>query len=862
MRDWDDISEEISQHLHDRYHELRARGFSHDDARASILAEADDPDLVVSLNVARRDVASDVRYACRMLRRNFGVAAVIVLTLALGIGANAAVFSVVNAILLRPLPYRDADRLVVIWDNLTRHDLRNIEVSALEYTEFRDRNRVFDSVAAYSTRGFNVSGDASAERLDGAEVTATLFPALGVTPILGRTFTASDEQPDRERVIVSHDVWQRQFGGHPSIVGRIVNIDSRPAEVVGVMPAGFHFPGPSTDIWTPVVFDAELLSENNRGSRAYSVIARLKPNVSQQQALAAMRLITDQMSAEHPDAYRGGYYATVRPLKDEIVGDTSRALFVQLGAVALVLLIACVNVANLLLARSASRKKEVAIRVALGARRSRIVRQLLTESVVLASFGALAGLALAFWTVELLVAIAPPDLPRVGEISLDLRVVAFTALIGIVTGVLFGLAPALHAARADPADSLKDAARPGAAGSRRTIGNTLIVSEIALALVLVVAAALLVSSFARLQNVDPGFVADRLLTLRIAPAPARYATFDRGLQFYDALFATLRAIPGVRQVGGINALPMSGYGGDRTFYLSDRDNSHPENAQDEQLRFAMPGYFGAMGIPLLSGREFSDRDTLASPRVVVVNDAFARKFWPDGSAIGKRITFNLQEPAWYEIVGVSGSVKHHALDAAVRPEIYVPYAQPLFAGAMVRPMFVVIRTAGDPLSFAATVRERVAAVDRDQPISNVRSMEQRLGETLAPRRFNMAMLALFALVAVLLAAVGVYGIVSYAVTERSREIGVRLALGAEPVDVLALVLRYGLTLAVAGAVIGLLAAIGLTRVMSSLLFGTSPTDPLTLAVAVLSILAAAFAACVVPARRAARLDPLAVIRSE
>jgi len=807
------------------------------------------------------ELRQDLTFAARQLMKHRGFALVATLTLALGIGGTAAIFSVVNAVVLRPLPYRDPARIVVVWDNLVRHGLKDIVVSALEYTEFRDRNRVFERMAAYDTRGFNITGIATPERVNGAVVTASLLPLLGVRAEIGRVFEDADERPGVERVVLSHATWQRIYGGDRRIVGQVIAVDGKGAEVVGVMPAGFHFPDDTVEIWKPLVIDADLLSEDNRGSRSYSVIARLKPGISIEQAQSGMALVSDGMVRQHPQAYRGGYHTTVRGLQEEIVGGTRRVLLLQFGAVGFVLLIACANVANLLLARGSARRKEVAIRRALGANRLRIVGQLLTESVLLAVCGGAVGLIVAVWGLDLLTALAPSDIPRLTEIALDRRVVAFTAIVSLLTGILFGIVPALQMSRTDPGDTLKEGGRSGSAGRRRALGHALIVAEVALSLVLLVGAGLLINSFARVHAAAPGFNPERVLTMRIAPPEATYS-FERGEAFYADLFARLRATPAVRSVGAINALPLSGFGGDRSFYIEGRSTTRAEDLPDEEMRFVTPAYFRTMQIPILQGREFTERDTLASPRVAVVNQALARKYFPAGDAIGKRVAFTRQEPVWYQIVGVVGAIRHRALDAKELPELYVPNAQPLFPNPTVRALFVAVRADGDPLAMTASVRQVVAAVDPDQPIADVRSMEQRVSESLGPRRFNMVLLGVFAAVALTLCAIGIYGVVAYAVTERTHEIGVRLALGATARDVVAMVVGQGLALAVAGAAIGLVAAVALTRLMSSLLYGVTATDPLTFGAVALLLLVVAAGAAWLPARRATSVDPLIALRSE
>jgi putative ABC transport system permease protein len=862
MPEWpDDVAEELRQHLDDQYRELRAAGASHDDA---LRAMADDVNAVRSRRSGLRPelIAADVRYAFRTLRRNPGFAIVVLLTLALGIGANAAIFSVVNGVLLRPLPYRDADRLMVIRGDLKRPGLNDIPASAGEYVDYRDRSHAFEQVAAYDTVGFNLTGGGEPERVDGAIVSTTLFSLLGASAQVGRTLVADEDQPGRDDVVVlSHSLWTRRFSANPAIVGQTIPVDGRPAQVVGVMPAAFQFPDRSIEIWKPFLLDAEALSDNNRGSHGYTALARLKAGISRQQAQADLNAVTAAFKADHPGNYRNGFGATLRPLQEEIVGDTGRPLIVLLGAVAVVLLIACANVANLLLARAASRRKEIALRTALGASRGRLVRQLMTESVLVSAIGGSIGLGLAAWGVDLLITSAPDSIPRIQEVGVDARVAGFTALVSLATGLVFGLVPALRASRAPLNDALKEGGRAGG-GVHGFAGRALVVSEVALSLVLLIAAGLLIHSFTRLQDVAPGFDSSRLLTFRLSLPESRYTTFQKGQSFFDEFFAGLRRSPGVRGVAAINALPFSGLGGSRSFHIEGREEKRPEDQTEEQLRIVTDGYFAAMGIPIVAGREFTDRDALNQPRVAVVNDAMAKKHWPHESPIGKRVSFSTDEPHWYEIVGVAGNIKHRALEAADRPELYVPYRQPLFAGWTVRPMYVIARTSADPASTVAIARHEIARVDRDQPISDVRTMDERIGRSLSSRRFSMVLLALFAGLALTLAAVGIYGVVAYAVTERTHEIGVRVALGAQRRDVMAMVVGQGMTMTLVGTAIGVAASAALARLMSSLLFGVSAVDPATFVAIPLLLVAVALAACYVPARRAMRVDPLQALRSE
>ena len=857
---WKHLPEEISQHVQDLYDDLRARGATDEAARAAVEAELE------GANFSRRpfaDLGGDVRYAWRALRKYPGFAAVVILTLALGIGANAAIFSVVNAVVLQPLPYDRDGRLLAVWGNLHKPGLEEIPGSAAEFVDYRDRNRVFDLIAAYDTLGVNLTGFDQPERVPAAVITASLFTMLGESPALGRTFIAADEQPGRNHVaIVSHSLWQRRLGADPNIVGRTIAVDGTNLEIVGVTRAGFAFPDDVTELWQPLAFTAEDISEDQRGSHGFTIIGRLKRGATVAQASAEMKMLGEQMGAEHRGVYRTGFSATVRALHEELVGNVGPALFVLLAAVGVVLVIACANVANLLLARAAARQKEMAIRAALGAGRMRIVRQLLTESVVLGLCGGALGLLLAVWGVSGLVALAPPAIPRLNEIGVDGRVVSLTFVVSMLTGLLFGLVPALHASRHDVHETLKDGTRTSAdLGARGRVRRTLVVSEIALSLVLLIAAGLLINSFARVQDVHPGFNPDHVLTARLALSPSKY-TLEKGRRFTTDLFARIVETRAVEAAAAINAVPFSGRGGDRSFFVEGRPVQPGEPSPDEQVRFVTAGYFGAMQIPLIRGREFTDRDVDAAPHVAVVNDAFARKYWPNENALGKRVQFQQDTANRYEIVGIAGNVRHRALDAIEKPELYIPIFQPLFEGFRMPPIDLVVRTASDPASFAPALREIVTALDHDQPISEVRTMEQRIGQSLASRRFNMLLLGLFAALALVLAAVGIYGVVAYTVTERTHEIGVRLALGAQPRDVLAMLVGQGMTMAAVGGIAGIVIAAALTRVMAGLLFGISPTDPATFVIITGILAVIAFIACYVPARRATVVNPVTALRNE
>ncbi len=805
----------------------------------------------------------DVRFGLRSLRRHSGFTAIAVVTLALGIGANSAIFSVVNAILLRPLPYPNAERLMVIWENLHASGLDDTEISAPEFKDFQEQCKAFDQLAAYTSEGFNLTSAENPERLKGALVSASLFSALGREARLGRTFLPDEDQFGHDQaVILSHALWQRRFGGDPQIVNRTIILDGTATTVVGVMPADFHFPDKETEIWRPLALSPELLTENNRGSHFLNVIARLRPGVTLLQAQSEMNAVTGRLSAEHRATYPRGFSARVRSLHEELVGNLRKALFVLLAAVGLVLAVACANVAHLLLANSASRYKEIGIRSALGASRMRVVRQFLTESCLLSILGGTAGLALAIWGVEVLITLLPKDTPRLEEIRLDYRVVLYTLSLSMLTGVLFGLFPSLQASKANLNEVLKEGARGTESLRRLRLRSVLVVSEFALALMLLIGAGLMIKSFRRLQEVKPGFQAANLLTARVALPDSKYSEFPKSRSFFQQLFERVQARPEVKSVGAINVLPFGGGGSDRSFSIEGSEVAPGQPHPDEQVRFVSAGYFRTMQIPLLKGRDFTERDLPDTPQVVIANQALARKYWPNEEAIGKRVSFSTRHPKWYQIVGIVGNVKHRGLDVAEKPEFYIPFFQPLFADSNLQPMYLVARTAGEPLSVTAMVRSEVTAIDPEQPISNVLTMDQRIADSVAPRRFNMFLLGLFAGLALLLAAIGIYGIMSFSIEQRTREIGIRMALGARRRDVLKLVLRNGFSLALIGIGLGLGLSFIATRSMSALLYEVSATDPTTFVIDALLFGFVALLACYIPARRATKVDPLVALRYE
>src|SRR5499426_270762 len=806
----------------------------------------------------------DLRFGARMLLKQPGFTLIAVITLALGIGANMTIFSVVNAVLLRPLPYQNPEQLALIWGKLPGHVSGNVGASAPEFADYRDQNLVFSSVAAYTSSSFNLSGVGEPERIVGTLVSASFFPLLDVRPALGRAFLNEEDRPGHDRVVIlSHGLWRRRFAGDPAVIGRSVTLDGQSHTVIGVAPAGFRFPDDETEIWKPIAFTAEQLSENERGSHYLSVIARMKPGVTIAQAQADMAALARRMQQQHPMYYEAdsGWGTTVVSLREETVGDARLALLSLFGAVGCVLLIGCANVANLLLARASTRRREMAIRSALGGRPWRIIRQLLTESLLLALVGGVLGTLIAVWGVEAVAELSASSLPRVNEINIDGRAIGFTLAVTLVTGLLFGLAPAWQSAKPDLNESLKEGGGKGAgSGGRHHLRGLLVVGEIAVALVLLVGAGLMVKSLYRLQGVEPGFNPSHALTMRLALPEAKYPEPQRQRNFFDQLLNRIAALPGVKAAGAINFLPLSGTGNQRSFLIEGK----PEPKLNVGFRMVSADYFRAMGVPLRAGRLIDDRDRENVPRVAVVNETFARVFLANEDPLGKRIKLgSAQGPfPWLTIAGVVGDVKHGGLDSETRPEMYVPYLQPLLPSWGVPQMFLVVRGASERSSLISAVRGVVKDLDRDQPVYGVASMEQLLSRSTAPRRFNMTLLAVFAALALILAGVGVYGVMAYAVTERTREIGIRMALGAQTSDALKLVIRQGMRMTLIGVAMGLMGAFALTWLMKSLLFDVKPTDPLTFIVIALLLTSVALLACWIPARRATKVDPMVALRHE
>jgi putative ABC transport system permease protein len=799
----------------------------------------------------------DLRYGFRMLVKTPGFTVVAVFALALGIGANTAIFSVVNAVLLRPLPFKDPDRLV--WAQAA--DLKTGEqggsISPPDFLDYREQSRVFEHFAATQSMSFTLTGDAEPERVLGARVSADFFEALAVVPFKGRTFLPEEEREGNNRVaVISYGLWQRRFGADPNLVGKAVELSGQSTVVVGITPAGFQFPK-EAEIWSPIGFGGK--ETTLRRTHYLNAIGRLKPGVTFEQAQADITSIARRLEQQYPETNKD-YGMGLTLLPEQIVGDMRRTLLVLLAAVGFVLLIACANVANLSLARGAARGKEIAIRVALGASRARVIRQLLTESVLLAIMGGVLGLLLAVWGVDMLVSLSPEDLPRVKEVTIDPRVLSFTLLVSIVTGIVFGLAPALSASsRGDLNETLKEGGRAtGAAASHNRMRSLLVVAEVALSLVLLVGAGLLIKSFLRLSQVETGFNSTSVMTMRLALPQAKYAEAPRRAAFYQQLLERTRALPGVEAAGVISELPLSGQNNDTYFALEGQALSSTADENNlANIRTASPDYFRAMGIPLIKGRFFGDGDRDDAPRAIIISETFARSFFPNQDPLGHRLTIDIGEPWTAEIVGVVGNIRHDNLATEPWREMYTNIAQTPRGSVN-----LVVRTGSDPAMVTSAIKAEVQALDRDLPIYSPKTMEQRVAESAAAPRFRTLLLALFAGLALVLAAVGIYGVISYTVTQRTHEIGIRMALGAQRRDILRLVVGRGVVLTLIGVAIGLAGAFLMTRVMASLLFGVSATDPATYAVVSLLLITVALLACYVPARKATKVDPMVALRYE
>jgi len=803
----------------------------------------------------------DARYSLRMLRTKPGFTFIAVLTLSLGIGANTAIFSVVNAVLLRPLPFKDPERLVWFWG--VQPQLSQGPHAPADFLDYQTQNSSFEQMAAFRNLSFTLTGTGEPKRVDGRIVSANYFSLLGVEAARGRVFAPADGQAGAVRVaLLSHGFWQQHFGGEPQVIGRTLSLNGESALVIGVMPPNFK--ETDVELWINPRQSVPDLATNSqadiaslRSQNYLRVIGRLKPGVSLPQAQTDINAIGARLRQQYPNTNAARSVQLV-PLHERVVGELRRTLLVLLSAVGVVLLIACANVANLMLARATARQKEMAIRAALGATRWRVVRQLLMESVLLACVGGACGWLLAVWGVDALVALSPAGTPRLSEISLDGRVLSFTMIASVLTGIVFGLFPALAASQPNLNETLKEGGREAASGgSRHRLRSTLVVTEVALAVIVLAGAGLLVKSFARLQAVKPGFDPMQQTTMLIWLSEAKYNERAARLAFITELIAQLDALPGVQSAAVANDLPLRGT--DLTNYPT--LEGRPPAGLNERILTGVhaigPRYFKAMSIPLRAGREFTERDVDRSSVVTVVNETAARLFWPGEEAIGKRFRFGGGRAEWIEVVGVVGDVRHEGLQEEAGPHVYLPLLQVPWPT-----LKVALRSNLAPTALASAVRQQVQAIDPQQPVSDVKTMSEIMAQSVAPRRLTLSLFSLFAIVALMLAAVGIYGVIAYTVGQRTREIGIRMALGAQPRDVLKLVVGQGMLLALIGVGLGLMAALVLTRLMASLLFGVRPSDPMTFASIALLLGGVALVACYLPARRATKVDPMIALRYE
>ena len=806
----------------------------------------------------------DIRYALRILRRNRGFTAIAVIALALGIGATTAIFSVVDAVILKPLPYRDPGGLVQLWMRFTGIGIPN-DQNAVSAPEFMDlqQNKCFSQVAAINDESYNISIGGVPERIEGAIVSAGFFRLLGVQAQFGRVFLPEEGRAGHERVaLLSNGLWRRRFGADRGVLGRKLIMNGQSHEIVGVLPPGFQMPR-DAELWTPLVFGAADLTPDNRGSHRYEAIARIKPGLSLEQARADMAAVSRRIIEQNPNyPYKDyNFGVIVIPLLDQQIGDIKIALWVMLGAVGLVLLIACGDVANLLLARASARQREIAVRQALGVGRWRLTRQLLTESVLLALAGGAAGLALAYGALRLLIAASATSFPRVAETRMDLRVLVFTLLVSLGTGILFGLAPTFQSIRRTTYDTLKEGGRGGVGAGSERLRAALVVGELALSLALLAGSGLLIRSFLRLQDVDAGFRPDGVLTMRISLPEKHYSKPEQTRAFYRELLDRVRQLPGVDAAGAVTGLPLSGTGWSGTTTIDTQAVPEKERTPETDQRPVTPGYFEAMGIALVRGRYFDQRDTETSAPVAIVDETLARTYWPHQDAVGQRIKpgGRRSDAPWCIVVGVVRHVRYRTLESPSRVEFYWPYAQTPFA---LDSMSLAIHTAADPRLLANAVQKQVAALDPDQPIYRIHTMHELMAESVARRRLSMFLLAIFAGVALLLAAVGIYGVMSYTVAQRAHEMGIRMALGARGANIIWLVVGRSLWLTGAGLLIGLAGSLLLTRLLATLLFDVKATDPLTYLFVAVFLAAVAQLASFLPAWRATTIDPVTALRQE
>ncbi len=877
----DDFDDDIRDHIARETEDNIARGMSSEEARTAafrkfgnVLRVKEDTRKVWTLTWLE-DLAQDVRYAFRMLRKSPGFTAVAILTLALGIGANTAIFSIVDAVLLRPLPFKNPSRLVMLWEGLPEIGYPKIEGSAPDIVLYEREQKSFVSIGAFQNKDFDLSGGSGEpERLTAARASASLFPTLGISPLIGRTYTRDEDESRAKVAVLSYGFWQRRFAGDPSIVDRTIDLDREPYTVLGVMPRNFVFPvrGPEgsdqpADLWVPMAFTQTELT----GWGMYfnnNVICRLKPGVTIAQAQAEANLIAGRLMQVYPAALLKAFpNARVRimlsPFHEEVIGPVQTLLLVLMAAVGLVLLIACANVATLLLSRAASRSREIAIRTALGASRNRLIRQMLTESLVLALAGGVLGVLIALWGTKSLLSLVPSSIPLPPTVSMGGSVLAFVAAICSITAIVFGVAPAFQMSAASLHTTLQEGGRSGTPGrARRHLQAVFVTAEFALALVLLIGAGLLVRSFSRLLDTNPGFHPEHVLTMSVPLPPRAYGRAAQIREFYRQALERISALPGVKSAGISNDLPLNG-----TITDAVKVEGSTGLTPATRVSWVLGDYFQTMGIPLLRGRAFTPEDRAGTQLVAVISDAAAKAMWPGQDAIGKRFTGSGQRK-FLTVVGIVGEVSDSTLDTKPLPHVYTPYLQLTDAQMedtvmnVARSMNIAMRTAGAPAALTSAVIGQIRSLDPDLPIAKIRTMDQAMSESVAGPRFNTSLLGIFSIAALFLAAIGIYGVLAYTVAQQTHEIGIRIALGAQQRDVMLLVLAQGARLALIGIAIGLLAAFGLTRLMASLLYGTSVSDPLTFAAVSAVLFVVALLACYIPARRAMKVDPIVALRYE
>jgi predicted permease len=853
-----DLADEVGSYLDLATRRKMKQGLSETEARRAAQIELGGAEQVkeqvrqVRLGYWLETLLKDVRFGLRSLAKSPGFTFAVLLTLALGIGANTAIFSIIHTVILRPLPYREPAQLVKIWP-----ERLSTSVAKADYVEIKNGARSFDDVAAYSNWSFTVTGNGDPAKLEGARITANLFSLLGVDAALGRILAREEDQPGRDKVVViSHALWQSRFGSDRRIIGQTITIDGQSYVVVGLMPRGFNFPdsGPH-DLWVPATLDPS--AKEDFAASYLTLVGRLKNGISAEQARAEIVAIARNIREKLPNIPADyAAQAQVNSIQAENVAAVRPTLLILLGTVALVLLIACANVANLQLARTSNRQRELALRAALGASRARLVRQLLTESMLLSLLGGVAGVVLAYAGLDFLVTLIPAETPRTGDIAISGSVLIFSLGLSVLAGLLFGLAPALQTSKPDLQTPLKEGGRTASSAGGR-LRSLLVVSEIALALTLVISAGLLIKSFWRLQHVSPGFEADHVVSFQLSPAD--FSSVDRARVYYRQVLERVTNLPGVQSAGGVHLLPMGDSNWDPSLRIEDRPLPPGASAQSVNWRLVTAAYFRTMNIPLLKGRAFTDADNETSEKVALINDTLARKYWPGENPLGKRINTGFEgKGVWVTIVGVVGDIRQQSLRVPTVPEMYRPF----FQHNELPPLTIMLRTATSVAGIAPSIRSAVWSIDGNVPITDLQPMTEVVAHSISQPRSTMLMLTAFAVIGLVLGIIGIYGVIAYSVAQRTHEIGIRMALGARSPDVLKLVLGQGLRLILAGAALGLGGAFALTRLMSSILFGVSASDPATFAVVTIFLTVVALLASYIPARRAAKLSPMVALRYE